>query len=350
MIDKYIRIVIAVAALTFVAVCSARQVAAFPHKILSIESPKEHDKGKASPLQLQLQEVENGLKASIRFAETKADAQEKKPPELPADLIGGDYLLFLDEMIVRNETYKGTSLNVVHDVPLTTMQTGKHVLRCELRAPSGEIHKSEIRFVFDGSPALSVTDVAVDKTGILDASVILHILGDDGNGLAGFVHVFLDERPLMNVQIAKEHIGKKTLLSKIIGKPLSTASLVPGTHLLTLQVMGTNGNAAVNYSSFAVSATPELKIVRDKNGEFQEAMATFLKSPEGFSGSIEVFSDQGILLTKRDEGVAVSIKRTEIIEKLEKSSGRELLAGPLSLVFSLRSANGSETWQMVGFK
>ena len=341
-----IRVCVCLSLFPLFAVSGVQDVAAFPHKILTVESTKDSEKDKKGPLWVELREVGNGLEVSIRFDGTK----EKMPLQLPADLIGGDYQLFLDEVIVFHDNYKGSSLNVVREVPLTTLQNGKHVLRCELRSPSGEVHMGEIRFVFDGSPVISVTDVVVDKAGILDASVMLHILGDDGNGLAGFVDVFLDERPLMNVQIKKEAVGKKLPLSKIIDKPLSTANLPPGTHLLTLRTMGINGNATVSYNSFTVAAPPELKVVRDKNGEFQEALVTFLKSPEGYSGSIEVFCNQGILFTKRDEGASLSIKRAEIIEQLEKSSARELLAGPVSLVFSLRAANGSENWQTVDFK
>jgi hypothetical protein len=335
-----------VVALILITVCSAQPGAAFPHKLLIIEPTNDNEKEKNSPLQLELQETENGLKVLIRFVEI----QDNDVIQLPPEHDGGEYVIFLDEMIVLNNTFTGTSLSVSEDVSLTTLQTGKHVLRCELRSPSGEIHKGEIRFIFDGSPVLNVTDVAVDKVGILDASVMLNILGDDGNGRAGFVQVSLDERLVMNVEVTNEHTGRTTPLSQITGKPISTTSLVPGTHLLTLRAVGINGNAGVSYNSFSVSSIPELQIVMNQTNEFQEAVATFHKVPQGYSGVVDVLYNQNLILSKQEKGASISIKRAEIIEGLKSIQHELLINDPTSLVFALHAANGSENWQKIDFK
>ncbi|MBI5591691.1 MAG: hypothetical protein HY881_14550 [Deltaproteobacteria bacterium] len=341
----YIRIFVCVTAVTFLAISNAYSAPALPHKVLTIEAPKGGGESKkTSPLQFELQETDNGLKLSVRFSGGK----EKKANEFPDGQVGGDYMVFLDEIIVINEPYKGSSLNVSRDVPLTTLQNGKHSMRCELRAPSGEVFKSKINFIFDGSPAISVTEAVVDKFGILDPSVRIDFLGDD-KGTSGFADIFLDERPYVSVPIKKEHAGKKIPLSQITGKPLSTATLVPGTHLLMLRMRGISGIATVSYSSFAVNTSPELKIIQDKNNIFQEVIATFIKPPEGYSGFVDVFYDQNVILSKQDKGTLISIKRAEIVEGLKKNNHGHLDAS-IPLVISLRAANGSENWLKIDFK
>jgi hypothetical protein len=341
----YKRILLCITVFTFLAIANAFSASAFPHKVLTIMTPQYGDEQKVpSPLRFELREAENGLQVSIRFADTP-DTKEKKANKRPDGPVGGDYMVFLDEMIVINEPYQGNTLDISRDVPLTTLRNGKHSIRCELRAPSGEVHKDEIKFTFDGSPTISIADSVVDKAGMLDPAVTINLLGDG----PGFVDVFIDERPFINAQIKQEHTGKEIPLSQITGKPLSTAALAPGTHLLALRAMGVNGNATVSYSSFTVNTTPELKIILDKNNVFQEAVATFPKSPQGYSGFVDVYYDQNLILSKTDEGTSISIKRPELIDGLKRNN-HELLDVAAHIVFSLRAANGSENWQKIDFK
>ena len=340
----YIRIYLCITVFTFLAVSNAYSMPAIPNKVLTVVSPQGGNQKKApSPLRFELREAENGLQVAIRFADTP-DTKEKKANWRPDGPVGGDYLIFLDEMIVINEPYQGNTLDISRDVPLTTLRNGKHAIRCELRAPSGEVHKDEIKFIFDGSPAISLADPVVDKAGMLDPAVTINLLGDG----FGFVDVFIDERPFINAQIKQEHTGKEIPLSQITGKPVPTAALVPGIHLLALRAMGMNGNATVSYSSFTVDTTPELKIIQDKNNDFQEAVATFPKSPEGYSGFVDVFYDQNLILSKRDEGASIAIKRAEIVEGLKKNNYEHRDVAD-QLVFALRAANGSENWQKIDF-
>lgn len=339
----YIRDLICVIVVIFLAVSNVYSASAFPHKILTIISPQDADATKkTSPLKFELREVGNGLKVSIRLS----DIPKKNLPEPPSGIkIGGDYIIFLDEICVINEPYQGASLDISRDVPLITLRTGKHTLRCEVRSISGEVFKHDIQFMFDGSPTISVTETAVDKSGMLDPAVTINFVGDN-NGAAGFIDVFVDEHPFINVPIKKDATGKKMPLSQITGKPLPTAGLLPGTHLLLLRATGINGNTTVSYTSFKVNTAPELSIIKDKNGNFQKAVATFLKSSQGYSGSVEVFCDQNILLAKREEGTSISVKLEEIVEGLERINYQHTTT-PVSIVFSLRAANSTENWQVV---
>lgn len=337
----YIRIFLSVTLITSLAVTNAYSTTTFPHKVLTIISPQGDEKKPLTPLRFELQESKNGLKVSLLFTEGKGE----KPSLPPGGVGGGDYMIFLDEMIVITAPYKGSSLDISRDVPITTLQNGKHSLRCELRNQSGDIYKNEIQFMFDGSPAITMTDTVVDKAGMLDPSVKVDFLGDD-NGAAGFIDVFLDERPLINAPIKTENTGKKIPLSQIIGKPISTVSLVPGTHLLTLKAMGINGNATASHTSFTVNSFPELKIIRDKKDGFQEAIATFLNTNDGYSGSVEVFFEQNLILSKRDRGATISITRDEIVEGLKKNKLQHRDTS-VTFVFSLRAANNTENWQVV---
>lgn len=339
---QYTRIFLCVILITAFVVTNAYRANAYPHKVLTVIPSQGDENKKLSPLRFELQESKNGLQVSLHFTESK----EKKNYPLPPDgEVGGDYMIFLDEMIVIHEPYKGSTIDVSRDVPLTTLQNGKHSLRCELRSPSGEVHKNEIQFMFDGSPVIIVTGNTVDKAGMLDPSVKIDFLGDN-NGAAGFIDVFVDERPLINVPIKKENNGKKVTISQIIGKPIDTVSLVPGAHLLSLRAMGINGNATISYTSFTVNLSPELKIIRDKNDNFQEAVATFLPTNEGYSGSVEVFYEQNIILSKRGKGATISITQTEIVEGLKKNKLQHR-DDSNAFIFSLRAANNTERWQVV---
>lgn len=326
------------------AVIGVEAVAAFPHKMLAIESINESEQEKKEPLRIELREAENGLKVSIGFAGTNT----KKPIEPPLEQVGGEYVIFLDGMIVINESYKGTSLIVSHDVPLTTLQNGKHVLRCELRSPSGESHKRQIDFSFDGSPVINLTDASLDKEGSLDATVTMHFIGDTDD-ILGTADVLVDERAIATVPIHKQHVGKKVSLSKLAGKPISAPIMGPGAHLLAVRVRGINGVEAVSHCSFTLQTIPELKTILDKSAMFQEAVATFLKAPEGYSGAVDVFCDQDIVLSRQSQETSIAIKRAEIVEGLQKIN-RETLDVPIPLVFSLRAANGAENWQKIDFK
>lgn len=326
------------------AVSGVQAVAAFPHKILAIESTKDSEKDKKGPLQVELREVENCLKVSIGFAGTNT----KKPIEPPLEQVGGSYEIFLDGMIVISESYQGTSLKVSHDVPLTTLQNGKHVLLCEFRSPSGESHKRQIDFAFDGSPVISLMDASLDKEGSLDASVTMHFIGDTDD-ILGTADVLVDERAVAIVPVHKQHVGKKVSLSELAGKPISAPIMGPGAHLLAVRVRGINGVEAVSYCSFTVQTTPELKTILTKSEIFQEVVATFLKVPQGYSGVVDVFCDQNIVLTRQSQETSISIKRAEVVEGLKKIN-RDPLDVPIPLVFSLRAANGAENWQKVDFK
>lgn len=342
---QHIQIFFCIALITTLTVANAEGADSLPHKTLTVIPPQGNESKKPSPARFELQEAENGLQFLLHFIESN---EKKDYPLLPDGVAGGDYQILLDGVIVIHEPYKGLPLDITRDIPLTTLQNGKHSLRCELRGPSGEVYKNEIHFLFDGSPVITVTGNTVDKAGMLDPSVTTNFLGDN-DGTAGFIDVFLDERPFINVPIKKEATGKKILLSQIIGKPIATASLVPGTHLLTLRATGLNGNAATSYTSFVVNLSPDLKIIRDKNDNFQEAIATFLPNKEGYSGSVEVLYEQNIILAKRDKGTTIAITRAEIVEALKKNK-LQLRESSVTFVFSIRAANGSENWQQIDFK
>jgi hypothetical protein len=316
----------------------------FPHKLLSEVSQLGDEQETISPLQISLSEMERGLELSISFSATG----EVPPGSLATDMVGGDYLVFLDEIIIINESYIGSSLNISKEIPLTTLQDGHHLLRCELRTPNGDIIKEEIQFLFDGSPVIEVTDVVVDETGILDPSLKMDFLGVE-NEIFGFIDVFLDEHPYSSAQVNPEHIGKQVPLSQIIGKPLSIASLAPGTHLLTLVIRGIGGSETMSYHSFTINASPSLKIMSGPNGSFQEAVAVFLKAPDGISGSVEVFLYHNIIFSKRDNETSISINRAELIDSIKKINP-EYITTNVPLIFSLQAANGSEYWQKIDFQ
>lgn len=339
---QYTRIFLCITLITIFVITNAYRVNAYPYKVFTVIHSQGDENKNSSPLRFELQESKDNLHVSLHFTESK----EKKNYPLPPDgVVGGDYMIFLDEMIVIHELYKGSTLDASRDVPLTTLQNGKHSLRCELRSPSGEVYRNEIQFMFDGSPVITVTGNTVDKAGLLEPSVKIDFLGVN-NGLAGFIDVFLDERPLINVPIKKENTGKMVPLSQLIGKPVSTVSLTPGTHLLSLRARGINGNATISYTSFTVNLSPELKIIRDKNDNFQEATAAFLPANEGYAGSVEVFYEHNIILSKRGKEASITISRDEIVEGLKKNKLQHRETS-VAFVFSLRAANNTENWQVV---
>jgi hypothetical protein len=339
---RHIQIFFCIALIMTLVVAKAQAANSLPHKTLTIIQPQGDESKKPSPIRFELQEAENGLQALLHFTEST----EKKDYPLPPDgVAGGDYQIFLDEMIVIHEPYKGPPLDVTRDIPLTTLQNGKHSLRCELRGPSGEIYKNEILFVFDGSPVLTVTGGTVDRAGLLDPFVQIDFLGVN-NGDAGFMDVYVDERPLINVPVKKDATGKEIPLSQIIGKPISTVSLVQGTHLLTLKAISISGNAVNSYTSFTVNSAPELEIIRDQSNKFLKATAAFLPANEGYAGSVEVFYEHNIILSKRGKDASITITRDEIVEGLKKNKLQHRETS-VAFVFSLRAANSTETWQVV---
>jgi hypothetical protein len=316
----------------------------FPHKLLLDVTRQTETEKNTSPLQFNLQEADGGLKVSLNFSVPKAEEQNA----LDAQQVGGDFLVFLDEVIIISETYTGSSLSISRAVPLTNLQSGRHILSCELRSPGGELFKDEIQFLFDGTPVMKVTKAVPDKNGMLDPSIEMNFLRTDDE-IFGFLEIFLDEIPVKNAQIEKEHIGKKVSLSQIIGESVSTANLVPGTHLLTLVIRGINGDEAVSYCSIVANTSPELKILHNSENSFQEAVASFLKSHDGYSGSVEVFWNHNIILSKRDNEALITIERAEIIDGMKKIH-QDFSGTSVPLVFSLHAANGSQYWQQIDFK
>ncbi len=311
----------------------------FPRKVLTVQPAKE-GATKNSPLRLELREAADGLQLSINFAETP----EMGDKILPAEQAGGDYMLYLDDAMLEGAPYKGFKLNVVREVSITALHSGKHSLRCELRAPSGKAHTGEIDFIFDGAPAVSLGELAVNKSGELDGEVTVDFLGA-AEGLSGFVDLLLDERPVATTKIKKEQASQKTTLAHLVGKAIATTHLATGTHLLTLKATAVNGNATTLRGSLVVQTTPELEIKQDKHGAFQEARAVFLKAPEGFSGSVEIFYDQGLVLSKRSEAATIPVTRDEIVQGLRKNKVK--LDGPVEVVVSLRAMNNTERWQVL---
>jgi hypothetical protein len=325
---------------------SAQGASSSPQKKLTVLSPKQKEGKNTVPLHLAMQEGAHSLQVTVRFSAPPLKESGKDAPVVPTiEEPGGDYQLFLDDLQVTAAVYKGTTVEAIHDIPVLTLQNGEHVLRCELRAPHGELHKAEVKFSFSGSPVITMTEPTVDKNGLLDAEVAIDLFGIC-NDLAGSVEMLIDQQSLGIVQVKTAQAGKKLPLSQLMGNPLTTGQQVSGVHLLTLRASALNGNSTVLHRSFKVTAIPSLEILRDKNGALREARAGFAKSPAGYSGAVEVFRGRDLLLTRREEGQVIVVTRAELDEALKKSP-QLVDEGVTSLVFALRGANGMENWQVV---
>ena len=290
-------------------------------------TPAKEDK----TLRCEPKETEHGLQAMFRFT---------TPAGKPA---GGDYQLYLDGLFLTSGQFQGTSLEKTLEIPSTTLSNGQHSLRCEVRTPS-DTYTTERSFSFDASPTLALTNPLIDINGLLDATVSLRFFGTN-DGTLGLLDVLIDERPVTQTKLTSKQIGT-TPLSRLLDKGLAIGQLPAGTHLLTLRATGINGASTVARTPFTVGAPPELVIKRDKHNKLLEVQARFLPVEAGYPGNVEVLFDQDLLLSRRAEKGEVVITKDELVEALKKR-GRVDLNGPVTLVFSLRSMNGFERWQVV---
>ncbi len=295
-----------------------------------------------SPLRLELKEVEAGLVASIRFENT----EETKEKSLTQDLAKGYYILFLDGLIVSQNTFEEKNLEITHELPLTT-QNGEHTLLCELRDRSGKLYTQSIPFKFDGSPSITTQAVTI-KSGEVDLLMTLDFFGQE-NGVAGFLDIHLDERLITAMDVSPENTHKEVLLSELSDTPLALEPLAQGEHLIRLQATGKNGSSSVVYTSFSVNTPPSLKINRDSNELIKDLVVSFAQVPSGYTGSVNLFYRQGVILSIHSKDPVTTISRSNILEAFEKHN-HTIPDQPVSMVLALRSANGLEKWQEVSFK
>lgn len=299
-----------------------------------------------SPFHAELLETGGGVRLHIRY---KGTEKERGVGGLPGQT-GGIYTIFMDGMMVAHDTFSDKDLDVTKPLPSMHLLSGKHLVQCVVRSATGNEYTQEVSFVYSGQPTLALTDVAIDRAGLLDASVELHVPLDETDNNTGFVQIFFDNRQVAEALLSPNAIGQAMTLSELAGTPLSTAGLATGNHLLGIQIAGPNGERSTSYSPFSITATvPELRISRDKDTTFQEAVVTFPADLSGHAGAVDVLLDNSILLSRQAAEQQLTISRAEILTALAAADSQTQF-GAISLIFALRAPNGTENWQHIEFK
>ena len=309
-----------------------------------LDSKATTDQDELTTFLVELNERESGLELSLQF-----ELKDEEIQTIPDALVepGGNFSLYLDGINIHRQFYSGTMVVTSHVLPFSIIPDGMHTLHCELRTSTGTLLDQKISFILTTSPTIEV-EMTKDGSGLFDPMVGLGFI-DKESEVAGHLEVHVDERPLAIVPIAQTVNNKKFLLSELLKKKLPIASLPQGSHLLRLLAQGSNGSKTIRYLQFTVNATPELEVIRDEDGQLKEIKAFFVKSSEGFSGALNIYYRQSVILSKRSQEKQLSVNREDIISAL-KEHNYLVPDEQISFVISVNSANGVEEWQEVIFR
>ncbi|MDH3328287.1 MAG: hypothetical protein OEM01_03550 [Desulfobulbaceae bacterium] len=307
-------------------------------------------KEEINPLLVSLSEADGEIKIEIHY-ENKADKkeQEKDPLLKNADIpAGGEFTVFLDDLVVLQQTFTGEELKVDKILPSELIQNGKHKLRLEIFSHPGGNQAKEVSFNLDATPIVEIKTLETEE-GVFDPRIHLILFGSREENV-GFLQVYIDESLAAEVPLKKTDLNKTLSLSDLIGEELNIYGLPQGLHLIRIAAIAVNGSQGAKYESFEINIKPEILVEKDQENHFNLFTATFPKTSIGFYGSVDVYYRQGVIFSKQaKESHQLSITRSEIKKAFDqyKHNNDQF---PVDLVFSARSASGSERWTRVEFK
>lgn len=305
-----------------------------------------------NPLQIILSESEGEIKVNIHYAnevKTAKDEQEENALFREADILpGGELTLILDDMVILQETFTGNELRVEKILEPGLIINGSHKLRLEIISHPGGYKTRELSFNVDATPVIAIKSL-VSSEGIFDPQIYLILFGSSKENV-GFLEVHVDENQVTNIPLTKNDLYKTIKLSELTGKELDINGLRQGSHLLRMAAVAANGSQGIRYASFTINTKPEISVETDQNNRFSSFTATFPKTGLGFMGDVEIYYQQGIIFSKQaTESHQLTITRSGIEEAFKKHH-HTITQYPVDLVFSVRSANGTEQWTRVEFQ
>jgi hypothetical protein len=89
-------------------------------------------------------------------------------------------------------------------------------------------------------------------------------------------------------------------------------------------------------------------VTKNKDGAIESIKASFQQANNAYSGSLDVFYQQGVILSLQTKEPALMIKKSDIAQAFTQHK-LQLPTKPVTLVLCLRSANNTENWQPVVF-
>jgi hypothetical protein len=297
----------------------------------------------ATPLRLELMEKQSGVVVRIIFAgeqRTLEVGEELKAPP------GGMLTLTLNGHVILQEPFTGTTLAIERRISFHTVPSGEHLLGCELHYSMGTIYQSEVVFILDAAPSVVIGKNQDSEQGF-DPSVTFTFF-DEVEEIVGFFEVAVGENPVDMIQVSAQDNGNTRKLSEWLGSPLEKAALPQGIHLIKITARGLNGEETVKFVSFTVDHLPNLTTTVDKEGHIEVIKASFHQADEVYSGSIEIYYQQGVILSLQSSEPVLTVHKKDLSNAFVQHN-LHLPQQPVSLVVCLRAANASENWRVVSF-
>ena len=296
-----------------------------------------------SPLRLELMEKQSKVVARIIFAGEQGTFELGEEFQAPP---GGMFTLMLNGQVILQESFTGASLAIERNISFHTVPSGEHVLGCELYYNMGTIYQAEAPFILSAAPSVEINRNQEREHGS-DPSMTFTFLGE-GQEVVGYLEVAMDEHPVSMMQVTAQDNGNTRKLSEWMGSPLKTAALPQGIHLIKITARGLNGEETAKFVSFAVDYLPKLAATVDSEGNIEVITATFHQAEEGYSGVIDVFFQQGVILSRQSRESDLTVDKTDLVSAFTQHNV-PLPLQPVPLVVCLRAANTSENWQVVSF-
>lgn len=296
-----------------------------------------------SPLRLELLEKQSGVVARIIFAGEQGTFEVGEDLQTPP---GGMFTLMLNGHVILQESFTGATLAMDRSISLHTVSSGEHLLACELYYSLGTNYQAEVPFILNAAPSVEI-DKNQEREHGSDPPVTFTFL-DEGQEVVGYFEVAMDEHPVSMMQVTAQDNGTTRKLSEWMGGPLKTAVLPQGIHLLTITARGLNGEETTRFVSFAVDHLPKLAATVDNEGNIEVIKATFHQAEEAYSGVIDVFYQQGVILSRQTRESGLIVDKTDLVNAFAQHNV-DLPQQPVPLVVCLRAANTSENWQVVSF-
>jgi hypothetical protein len=301
-------------------------------------------------LRVSMSAADGELKATIHYLNRigKKNQEQRSIPQeidIPA---GGTVTLFLDDMIVLQQTFTGNEIKIEKTLALEMIPNGDHKLHVEILSHPGGTQTKDISFTLDATPVVEIKSLEIED-GTFDPQVYFFLFGADKDH-TGFLEVHVDERFVANVHLRKKDLNKTTKLSELIGKKVDVGGLSLGVHLLRIAAISANGSQGVQYQSFEINIQPAVSVNKTQEGRFGSLQVAFPKTSIGFFGGVEVYYQQGVILSRQaKKSRELTITRAEI-EKAFTKYKHDNRPHPLDLVFAIRSSNGFERWVKVDFQ
>ena len=297
----------------------------------------------ASPLRLELMEKKSGVVARIIFAGEQSAFEAGEELQTPP---GGMLTLTLNGHVILQESFTGSTLAIERRISFHTVPSGEHLLGCELHYSMGTIYQSEVAFILNAAPSV-VIGKNQDREQGFDPSVTFTFF-DAVEEIVGFFEVAVGENPVGMMQVTAQDNGTTRKLSEWLGSPLKKAALPQGIHLIKITARGLNGEETVKFASFAIDHLPSLTTTVDNEGYIEVIKASFHQADEVYSGSIDIYYQQGVILSLQSSEPVLTVHKTDLTNAFVRHN-LPLPQQPVSLVVSLRAANASENWRVVTF-